>query len=81
MKKPKLTDQQKADLQLLRDEIERYQNILQWQRIREAEKKMLELRLRYDYRSTRREILMDKCLVTLRPYAKKRRTNYPDERD
>ena len=41
MKKPKLTDQQKADLQLLRDEIERYQNILQWQRIREAEKKML----------------------------------------
>ena len=81
MKKPKLTDQQKADLQLLREEIERYQNILQWQRIREAEKKMLELRLRYDYRSTRREILMDKYLVTLRPYAKKRRTNYPDERD
>ena len=81
MKKPKLTAQQKADLQILRDEIERYQNILQWQRIREAEKKMLELRLRYDYRSTRREILMDKDLVTLRPYAKKRRTNYPDERD
>ena len=81
MKKPKLTDQQKADLQLLRDEIERYQNILQWQRIREAERKMLELRLRYDYRSTRREILMDKYLVTFRPYAKKRRTNYPDERD
>ena len=81
MKKPKLTDHQKADLQLLRDEIERYQNILQWQRIREAEKKMLELRLRYDYRSTRREILMDKYLVTLRPYVKKRRTNYPDERD
>jgi hypothetical protein len=42
---------------------------------------MLELRLRYDYRSTRREMLLDKYLVTLRPYAKKRRTNWPDERD
>jgi hypothetical protein len=37
-----------------------------------SRKKMLELRLRYDYRSTRREMLMDKYLVTLRPHAKKK---------
>ena len=81
MKKYKLTPKEKEDLELLRKEIDKYQNILQWQKIRRAEKKLLELRERYDYRSYKRALLLDKYLVTLRPYAKKRRTNYPWERD
>ena len=80
-KKVKFTKEEQEKLDHLRAEIDRAQNIMQWQKIREAEAKLLELRLRYDYRSTRREILLDKYLVTLRPYAKKRRTNWPDERD
>ena len=43
MKKPKLTAKDKADLELLRKEIEKYELILQWQKIRRAEKKMLDL--------------------------------------
>ena len=70
MKKPKWTPEEKAKLQTLRDEIERYQNILQWQKIRQAEKQMLKLREKFDYRSYRRELLLDKYLVTLR-YKKK----------
>jgi|TARA_Y100000114_G_scaffold114207_1_gene108243 hypothetical protein len=70
MKKPKWTPEEKAKLQALRDEIERYQNILQWQKIRQAEKQMLKLREKFDYRSYRRELLLDKYLVTLR-YKKK----------
>ena len=70
MKKPKWTSEEKAKLQALRDEIERYQNILQWQKIRQAEKQMLKLREKFDYRSYRRELLLDKYLVTLR-YKKK----------
>ena len=66
MKKPKLTAKEKADLELLRQEIKRYQSILQWQKIRQAEKKMLQLREKFDYRSYRRELLLDKYLVTLR---------------
>ena len=81
LSKPKFTPEEEMKLEVLRNSIDRYQNILRWQKIRDAERKLLELRLRYDYRSTRREILLDKYLVTLRPYAKKRRTNYPDERD
>ena len=68
-------------LEILRKDIDRYQNILRWQKIREAERKLLELRIRYDYRALKRDILLYKYLVTLRPYAKKRRTNWPDERD
>jgi hypothetical protein len=71
MKKPKFTAKEKADLELLRKEIQRYQNILQWQKIRQAEKKMLRLREKFDYRSYRRELLLDKFLVTLRPHAKR----------
>ena len=70
MKKYKLTPKEKEDLELLRKEIDKYQNILQWQKIRRAEKKLLKLRERYDYRSYKRELLLDKYLVTLRPYAK-----------
>ena len=81
MSKPKVTPEEEMKLEILRKDIDRYQNILRWQKIREAEKKLLELRLRYDYRALRRDMLLDKYLVTLRPYAKKRRTNYPDERD
>ncbi len=81
MKKPKFTQEEEMKLEILRKDIDRYLNLLRWQKIREAERKMLELRLRYDHRSTRREMLLDKYLVTLRPYAKKRRTNWPDERD
>ena len=81
MKKYKLTPKEKEDLELLRKEIDKYQNILQWQKIRRAEKNLLELRERYDYRSYKRGLLLGKYLVTLRPYAKKRRTNYPWERD
>ena len=81
MKKPKFTKEEEMKLDILRQSIDRYQNLLQWQKLRRAEKKLLELRLRYDYRSYRRELMLDKYLVTLRPYAKKRRTNLPDERD
>ena len=81
MKKPKFTKEEEMKLDILRQSIDRYQNLLHWQKLRRAEKKLLELRLRYDYRSYRRELMLDKYLVTLRPYAKKRRTNFPDERD
>ena len=81
MKKPKFTKEEEMKLDILRQSIDRYQNLLQWQKLRRAEKKLLELRLRYDYRSYRRELMLDKYLVTLRPYAKKRRTNFPEERD
>ena len=70
VKKTKWTPEEKAKLQTLRDEIDRYQQILRWQKFRQAEKKLLELRLRYDYRSYRRELLLDKYLVSLR-YKKK----------
>jgi len=79
--KTKLTPEEEMKLEILRKDIDRYQNILRWQKIREAERKLLELRIRYDYRALKRDILLDKYLVTLRPYAKKRRTNWPDERD
>ena len=71
MKKPKFTPEEEMKLEILRKDIDRYLNLLHWQRIRQAEKKMLELRMRYDYRSTKQEMLLDKFLVTLRPYAKK----------
>ena len=71
MKKPKFTPEEEMKLKILRKDIDRYLNLLHWQRIRQAEKKMLELRMRYDYRSTKQEMLLDKYLVTLRPYAKK----------
>ena len=66
MKKPTFTPEEEMKLNILRDSIDRYQNLLQWQKIRRAEKKMLELRLRYDYRSYRKEALLDKYLVSLR---------------
>ena len=81
VKKIKWSQEELDKLNALRDNIARYQNILQWQKLRRAEKKLLELKLRYDYRSYRRELMLDKYLGTLRPYAKKRRTNFPDERD
>lgn len=71
MKKPKFTPEEEMKLEILRKDIDRYLNLLHWQKIRQAEKKMLELRMRYDYRSTKQEMLLDKYLVTLRPYAKK----------
>ena len=79
--KIKFTPEEEMKLEILRKDIDRYQNILRWQKIREAERKLLELRIRYDYRALKRDILLDKYLVTLRPYAKKRRTNWPDGRD
>ena len=79
--KIKFTPEEEMKLEILRKDIDRYQNILRWQKIREAERKLLELRIRYDYRALKRDILLDKYLVTLRPYAKKRRTNWLDERD
>ena len=75
VKKIKWTPEEKAKLQTLRDEIDRYQQILRWQKFRQAEKKLLELRLRYDYRSYKREYFLDKYLVTLRPHAKRSRDN------
>ena len=70
MKKPKFTPEEKQKLKELRDEIEKAQHVLQWQKIRRAEKKMLQLREKFDYRSYRRELLLDKYLVSLR-YKKK----------
>ena len=66
-KKIKWSQEELDKLNALRDNIHRYQNILQWQKLRRAEKKLLELKLRYDYRSYRIEYFLDKYLVTLRP--------------
>ncbi len=77
--KIKWTPEEQAKLQALRDEIEKYQNILRWQKIRQAEKKMLELRQKYDYRSLRRELLLDKYLVTLRYKGRKSKRPWRDE--
>ncbi len=67
MKKPKLTKEEEMKLDILRDSIQRYENLLQWQKLRRAEKKMLQLRLKYDYRNYRRELMLDRYLVSLRP--------------
>ena len=75
MKKPKFTKEEEMKLEILRQSIDRYHQLLYWQKIRRAEKKMLELRLRYDYRSYKREYFLDKYLVTLRPHAKRNRDN------
>jgi|TARA_X000001388_G_scaffold76988_1_gene75955 hypothetical protein len=75
VKKPKFTKEEEMKLEILRQSIDRYQQLLYWQKIRRAEKKMLELRLRYDYRSYKREYFLDKYLVTLRPHAKRNRDN------
>ncbi len=78
--KIKWTPEEQAKLQALRDEIEKYQNILRWQKIqRQAEKKMLELRQKYDYRSLRREILLDKYLVSLRYKGRRSKRPWRDE--
>jgi len=77
--KIKWTPEEQAKLQALRDEIEKYQNILRWQKIRQAEKKMLELRQKYDYRSLRRELLLDKYLVTLRYKGRRSKRPWRDE--
>ena len=71
MKKIKLTPEEEMKLEMLRDSIQRYENLLAWQKLRRAEKRLLEIRLRYDYRSWRREYLLDKFLVTLRPKRRK----------
>ena len=73
MKKPVFTPEEEMKLEVLRKSIDRYQQILYWQKIRRAEKKLLELRLRYDYRSYRKEYFFDKYLVTLRPWAKRKK--------
>jgi len=75
VKKPKFTKEEEMKLEILRQSIDRYQQHLYWHKIRRAEKKMLELRLRYDYRSYKREYFLDKYLVTLRPHAKRNRDN------
>ena len=77
--KIKWTPEEQANLQALRDEIEKYQNILRWQKIQRAQKKMLELRQKYDYRSLRRELLLDKYLVTLRYKGRKSKRPWRDE--
>ena len=81
MAKYKLTPEEKEELRLLRIEIKKEQEKLAWQQLRRAEKKMLELREKFDYRAYRRELLLDKYLVTLRH--KKRRGNrgWRDELD
>ena len=77
--KIKWTPEEQAKLQALRDEFEKYQNILRWQKIQRAQKKMLELRQKYDYRSLRRELLLDKYLVTLRYKGRKSKRPWRDE--
>ena len=71
MKKLKrLKASQKLELDRLRDQIAREAVAEAWRRVIRAKIKMVELQLRYDYRSDiRTEILMDKFLVTLRPWA------------
>ncbi len=43
--KIKFTPEEEMKLEILRKDIDRYQNILRWQKIREAERKLLELRI------------------------------------
>jgi len=70
MKKVKLTEKQKADLQKLRDEISEYAHQEAWRRSIFAKIQMVELQLKYDWRSDlRNEMLLDKFLVTLRPWS------------
>ena len=66
VKKIKWSQEELDKLNALRDNMARYQNLLQWQKLRRAEKKLLKLKLRYDYRSYRREYFLDKYLVSLR---------------
>ena len=66
VKKIKWSQEKLDKLNALRDNMARYQNLLQWQKLRRAEKKLLKLKLRYDYRSYRREYFLDKYLVSLR---------------
>ena len=66
VKKIKWSQEELDKLNALRDNMTRYQNILHWQKLRRVEKKLLKLKLRYDYRSYRREYFLDKYLVSLR---------------
>ena len=70
MTKPKLTAKQKAELKQLRDEISNYAKKEAWRRVIFAKIKMVELQLKYDWRSDlRNEMFLDKYLITLRPWA------------
>ena len=71
MKKLKrLKAAQKQELDKLRDQIAREAVADAWRRVIRAKIKMVELQLRYDYRTDiKNEIMLDKYLVTLRPWA------------
>ena len=70
MKKVKLTTAELKKLKELRDQIARDTQQAAWLEVIRAKVNMLELQLKYDWRSDlRNEMLLDKFLVTLRPWA------------
>ena len=70
MTKPKLTPEEKAKFEKLRKEIADREHKDAWRNVILGKIKLLELTLKYDWRSDlRNEMLLDKHLVTLRPWA------------
>ena len=70
MKKVKLTTAELKKLKELRDQIARDTQQAAWRKLMRAKIEMLELQLKYDWRGDlRNEMLLDKFLVTLRPWA------------
>ena len=59
-----------AKIRKLKVEIAIEQEKIAWRKLMNAKMKMISLQLKYDWRSDlRKEILLDKFLVTLRPWA------------
>ena len=59
-----------AKIRKLKVEIAIEQEKIAWRKLMNAKMKMISLQLKYDWRSNlRKEILLDKFLVTLRPWA------------
>ncbi len=66
------------ELQKLIDEIKLEQEKEAWRKLMKAKIDMIELQLKYDWRSSyRKEYLMDKYLVTLRPWANRHKNKRP----
>ena len=59
MKKIKLTPEEEMKLDMLRDSIQRYENLLAWQKLRRAEKKLLEIQ---NCHNSRFKMIHDMCV-------------------
>ena len=80
--KYKLTPKEKEELQKLKEEIQKEQHRLAWQRLEEAEKKMLEKKeWKNDLAEYRRELYLDKYLVSLRYTGRKSKRPWGEDLD